>query len=93
MFLLFQTICWAKERNENDPEDVKAIKTFTPETMDENEGIPPTTLREINALKVLQHPNVLKAEEIVLPRGEQALTEMFIIMELCKGTLRGINDN
>ncbi|XP_055388479.1 serine/threonine-protein kinase MAK-like [Condylostylus longicornis] len=75
-------------RNEKDPRDLRAVKTFTPETMDENEGIPPTTLREINALKVLRHPNVLKADEIVLPQGQQALTEMFVVMELCKGTLK-----
>lgn len=75
-------------RNEKDPQDVKAVKTFTPETMDENEGIPPTTLREINALKLLQHPNILKAEEIVLPEGQQAYAEMFVVMELCPGTMK-----
>lgn len=75
-------------RNEKDPKDMKAVKTFTPETMDENEGIPPTTLREINALKVLKHPNILKAEEIVLPQPQQALTDMFVVMELCRGTLK-----
>lgn len=75
-------------RNEKDPQDMKAVKTFTPETMDENEGIPPTTLREINALKVLNHPNVVKAEEIVLPQNQQCLADMFVVMELCRGTLR-----
>lgn len=77
-----------RARNEKDPRDVKAVKTFSPDTMDENEGIPPTTLREINALKVLQHPNVLKAEEICIPRGKQNLMELCVVMELCKGTMK-----
>lgn len=65
----------------------KAVKTFSPETMDETEGIPSTTLREINALKSLQHPNVMAAEEVVIPSA-RPLTDMFVVMELCQGTLK-----
>lgn len=65
----------------------KAVKTFSPETMDEAEGIPSTTLREINALKTLRHPNIMAAEEVVIPT-ERSLTDMFVVMELCRGTLK-----
>ena len=74
-------------RHQQDPSIKKAVKTFCPETMDEAEGIPSTTLREINALKTIQHPNVMTAEEVVIPM-EHALTDMFVLMELCRGTLK-----
>lgn len=74
-------------RHQQDPSIKKAVKTFCPETMDEAEGIPSTTLREINALKTIQHPNVMTAEEVVIPT-EHALTDMFVLMELCRGTLK-----
>lgn len=74
-------------RHQQDPLIKKAVKTFCPETMDEAEGIPSTTLREINALKTIRHPNVMTAEEVVIPT-EHALTDMFVLMELCRGTLK-----
>ncbi|XP_053990232.1 cyclin-dependent kinase 1-like [Hylaeus volcanicus] len=74
-------------RHQQNPSIKKAVKTFCPETMDEAEGIPSTTLREINALKTIQHPNVMTAEEVVIPM-EHALTDMFVLMELCRGTLK-----
>lgn len=32
---------------------------------DEDEGIPSTTLREISALKDLDHPNIIKLQDII----------------------------
>lgn len=70
-----------------DPTIKKAIKTFVPETMDENEGVPSTTLREVNAVKSVDHPNVMSVHEVVIP-ASGSLNEIFVVMELCKGTLK-----
>lgn len=74
-------------RSRADPSIKKAIKTFVPETMDENEGVPSTTLREVNAVKSVDHPNVMSVQEVVIP-ANGSLTEMFVVMELCRGTLK-----
>eukprot|EP00914_Ancora_sagittata_P032269 GHVO01065363.1.p1 GENE.GHVO01065363.1~~GHVO01065363.1.p1 ORF type:complete len:470 (-),score=71.53 GHVO01065363.1:229-1638(-) len=74
-------------RSTTDSRVIKAIKTFAPETVDENEGIPSTTLREINAMKTMRHPNVMRVEDVVIP-ADGSITDMFIIMQLCKGTLK-----
>lgn len=67
---------------------VKALKTFDPSIMDELEGVPPTTLRELNALKALKpHPNVIAIDEVVCP-DNQDFTKMFYTMELCRGNLK-----
>lgn len=76
-----------KVRNQADPSIKKAIKIFVPETMDENEGVPSTTLREVNAVKTVKHPNVMSVEEVVIPPNS-SLAEMFIVMELCRGTMK-----
>lgn len=73
---------------ESDPSIKRAIKIFSPDTMDEAEGIPSTTLREINALRTIMHPNVMTAEEVVVPDGGRSPVDMFFVMELCKGTLK-----
>ncbi|EZG44160.1 protein kinase domain protein [Gregarina niphandrodes] len=74
-------------RKRDDPSERRAIKIFMPETLDENEGVPSTTLREVNAVKSVDHPNVISVKEVVMP-ANGSLTEMFVVMELCRGTLR-----
>lgn len=74
-------------RLKGNPSVKRAIKTFCPDTIDENEGVPSTTLREVNAVKSVNHPNVMSIEEVVIPTSGP-LTEMFVVMELCKGTLK-----
>eukprot|EP01069_Polyplicarium_translucidae_P008039 Polyplicarium_translucidae@DN3179_c0_g1_i1.p1 len=76
-----------RARSVTDAKVKKAIKTFAPETVDENEGIPSTTLREINAMKTMQHPNVMSVEDVVIPQ-DGSVTQMFIVMQLCRGTLK-----
>eukprot|EP01055_Gregarina_sp_Pseudo9_P003853 Gregarina_sp_Pseudo_9__3852@NODE_3_length_7435_cov_15_869389_g2_i0_p2_GENE_NODE_3_length_7435_cov_15_869389_g2_i0NODE_3_length_7435_cov_15_869389_g2_i0_p2_ORF_typecomplete_len496_score0_58Pkinase/PF00069_25/2_2e49Pkinase_Tyr/PF07714_17/2_1e33Kinaselike/PF14531_6/1_5e08Kdo/PF06293_14/3_6e08Pkinase_fungal/PF17667_1/2_6e05RIO1/PF01163_22/0_00029APH/PF01636_23/0_0017Haspin_kinase/PF12330_8/0_0043FTA2/PF13095_6/3_8FTA2/PF13095_6/1_1WaaY/PF06176_11/1_8e03WaaY/PF06176_11/0_012_NODE_3_length_7435_cov_15 len=76
-----------KVRHRDNPEIKKAIKTFVPETLDENEGVPSTTLREVNAVKTVNHPNVMSVQEVVFPQNN-SLKDMFIVMELCRGTLK-----
>eukprot|EP01056_Protomagalhaensia_sp_Gyna25_P006075 Protomagalhaensia_sp_Gyna_25__6074@NODE_970_length_2341_cov_317_242398_g745_i1_p1_GENE_NODE_970_length_2341_cov_317_242398_g745_i1NODE_970_length_2341_cov_317_242398_g745_i1_p1_ORF_typecomplete_len491_score57_10Pkinase/PF00069_25/2_7e48Pkinase_Tyr/PF07714_17/7_1e32Kinaselike/PF14531_6/2_3e08Kdo/PF06293_14/9_9e08Pkinase_fungal/PF17667_1/3_8e05RIO1/PF01163_22/0_00085APH/PF01636_23/0_0019Haspin_kinase/PF12330_8/0_05FTA2/PF13095_6/0_35WaaY/PF06176_11/1e04WaaY/PF06176_11/0_016_NODE_970_length_2341_co len=76
-----------KVRHRDNPEIKKAIKTFVPETLDENEGVPSTTLREINAVKTVNHPNVMSVQEVVFPQNN-SLKDMFIVMDLCRGTLK-----
>lgn len=73
--------------NQRDASIKKAIKTFSPDSMDENDGIPSTTLREINAMMTLDHPNVMKAQDVVFPK-DGSMVDMFVVMELCKGTLK-----
>lgn len=73
---------------ESDSSVKRAIKMFSPETMDESEGIPSTTLREINALRTIVHPNVMASEEVVVPDRGRSPADMFFVMELCKGTLK-----
>lgn len=74
-------------KNRANPAIRRAIKTFCPETLDENEGVPSTTLREVNAVKSVNHPNVMSLQEVVIP-SSGPLTEMFVVMELCRGTLK-----
>jgi len=74
-------------KNRANPSIRRAIKTFCPETLDENEGVPSTTLREVNAVKSVNHPNVMSVQEVVIP-ASGPLTEMFVVMELCRGTLK-----
>eukprot|EP01054_Gregarina_sp_Poly1_P010437 Gregarina_sp_Poly_1__10436@NODE_754_length_6432_cov_237_128358_g558_i0_p2_GENE_NODE_754_length_6432_cov_237_128358_g558_i0NODE_754_length_6432_cov_237_128358_g558_i0_p2_ORF_typecomplete_len498_score60_08Pkinase/PF00069_25/2_3e49Pkinase_Tyr/PF07714_17/2_9e33Kinaselike/PF14531_6/1_5e08Kdo/PF06293_14/3_8e08Pkinase_fungal/PF17667_1/2_8e05RIO1/PF01163_22/0_00029APH/PF01636_23/0_0015FTA2/PF13095_6/2_3FTA2/PF13095_6/1_3Haspin_kinase/PF12330_8/0_058WaaY/PF06176_11/1_9e03WaaY/PF06176_11/0_011_NODE_754_le len=76
-----------KVRHRDNPQIKKAIKTFVPETLDENEGVPSTTLREVNAVKTVNHPNVMSVQEVVFPQNN-SLKDMFIVMELCRGTLK-----
>nr|XP_027200414.1 G2-specific protein kinase nimA-like [Dermatophagoides pteronyssinus] len=49
-------------------------------------GIPCTTLREVNAIKSICHPNVMSIQEVVVPDSGN-LNDMYIVMELCQGTL------
>lgn len=70
----------------DDPSVVKAIKIYSPDGFAQEEGIPATTLREVNAMKRMDHPNIIKIDEVVYsPNGD--LADMFYSMELCKGSL------
>eukprot|EP00923_Selenidium_pygospionis_P030965 GHVN01055023.1.p1 GENE.GHVN01055023.1~~GHVN01055023.1.p1 ORF type:complete len:493 (-),score=48.77 GHVN01055023.1:2609-4087(-) len=76
-----------KVYNVKDASIVKALKTFTIGTFEEGEGVPPTTIRELNVLKVIdKHPNVIAIDEIVYPEGD--VSKMFFTMELCRGSLK-----
>nr|XP_027193942.1 cyclin-dependent kinase 1-like [Dermatophagoides pteronyssinus] len=73
---------------EHNPTEEKAIKVFIPEILEESEGIPPTTLREINAIKSINHPNIMALDEVVIDNDWGSSNNMYLIMELCKGTFR-----
>ena len=57
---------------------IKKIKLY-----DEN-GIPPTTLREISLLKSLSHPNIVKLKEIIYEEDDLDLIFEYIEYDLFK---------
>eukprot|EP00918_Siedleckia_nematoides_P051321 GHVU01112341.1.p1 GENE.GHVU01112341.1~~GHVU01112341.1.p1 ORF type:complete len:430 (+),score=78.13 GHVU01112341.1:171-1460(+) len=82
-----------KVRSENDENKVRALKMFSKETFRNHDGIPPTTIRELNALRTLSsHQNVVKIDEIVFTEATaeegHLRTELFYTMELCQGNLK-----
>jgi len=57
--------------------------------LDNNEeGIPPTTLREISLLKTLKHPNIVEMSGVLYDEGE-----LYLIFEFMDCDLRGWLDN
>lgn len=64
------------------PNVKKAVKFLNPETVLENEGIPATTLREVNAMKSINCCNVMSLEDVVYKNGPEGFV---MIMDLMKG--------
>lgn len=73
-------------RHVNNDKCVKALKTFSANGICEDEGIPATTIRELNAMKLMDFPNVIRLHEVVYPTDGD-ISKMFYTMELCKGSL------
>lgn len=73
-------------RKSGDPSVVKAVKTFSATGIAVEEGIPATTLRELNAMRIMNHPNIIKVDEVVYP-SDGDVSKMFYSMELCQGSL------
>eukprot|EP01068_Selenidium_serpulae_P012691 Selendium_serpulae@DN5864_c0_g1_i1.p1 len=76
-----------KVANNRDPSIIKALKMCKHDTIDPLDGVPSTTIREINALKEMEHPNIVSIDEIVCA-GLDDPTKLFFTMELCKGDLK-----
>lgn len=61
----------------------------------EKEGFPITAMREIKILKKLNHPNILKIEEIVFQQpasSNQNRGSVYLVFELMKHDLAGVFD-
>lgn len=76
-----------KVSNKANPLITKALKVFHSDTVEVLEGVPATTIREINALKAMKHPNIISIDEVVCC-GLDDPTKLFFTMELCKGSLK-----
>jgi serine/threonine protein kinase len=74
-FRLIEDRAKHKESNE-----IVALKKIRME-MEENEGLPLSSLREIKLLKELRHENVVRVKEIVVG---SALDTIFMVMEYCE---------
>lgn len=62
--------------------DVVALKRIRLEQ--EEEGIPPTSIREIAILKELRHPNVVDLKEVINSQGKLTLVFEFLDKDLKK---------
>jgi len=56
----------------------------------ERDGIPITSLREINILLNERHPNIVQLKEVVVGRS---LDSLFLVMEYCEQDLASLLDN
>lgn len=56
---------------------------------DQERGFPLTSLREINILMALDHPNIIKLKEIVV--GD-AMDRIYLVMEYCEHELRDMTE-
>ncbi|XP_012558761.1 cyclin-dependent kinase 10 isoform X1 [Hydra vulgaris] len=56
----------------------------------EKEGLPISSLREINLLMRIKHKNIVKLKEVVVGRP---LEYIFLVMEYCEHDLAGLLDN
>ena len=54
----------------------------------QDEGIPSTALREINMLREVDHPNIVKLIDIIIP-GEN---KMYLVFEYCNQDLKMFMD-
>jgi len=61
----------------------------------EKEGFPITAIREIKILKVLNHKNIVRLQEIVTSKGSdynQGKGSIYMVMEFCDHDLTGLTD-
>lgn len=61
----------------------------------EKEGFPITAIREIKILKILNHKNVVRLQEIVTSKGadyNQGKGSIYMVMEFCDHDLTGLTD-
>ncbi|MEW5307549.1 MAG: hypothetical protein WDW36_009937 [Sanguina aurantia] len=54
----------------------------------ENNGFPVTSVREINILLKLQHPNIVKVHEVVMGKPGSGDNDIFMVMEYIENDLR-----
>lgn len=64
---------------------IVALKRIRPEAA--NEGIPPTAIREISALKELSHPNIVKLLDVV-HTYEEDVTNLTLVFEYLEQDLK-----
>ncbi len=70
-----------KGRNKKTNEIV-AMKKIRLES--EEEGVPSTAIREISLLKELQHPNIVRLEDVIMENNKLYLIFEFLTMDLKK---------
>lgn len=80
----YGTVYRATDLKTNKTVAIKKIKL-----LDQNEeGIPPTTLREISLLKALKHPNIVEMSAVLYDEGD-----IFLIFEFMTFDLRNFLDD
>ena len=80
----YGTVYRATDLKTNKTVAIKKIKL-----LDQNEeGIPPTTLREISLLKALKHPNIVEMSAVLYDEGD-----IFLIFEFMTFYLRNFLDD
>ena len=57
---------------------------------EEKDGLPVSSLREINILLNLRHKNIVELKEVVVGRR---LDSLFLVMEYCEQDLASLLDN
>merc|ERR1712130_409353 len=68
----YGTVYRAKDNSTGDIVALKKVKLH-----DENEGIPPTTIREVSLLQTLEHEAIIKLKEVLLTDGGKKLCLVF----------------
>ncbi|KAL9651206.1 hypothetical protein ABK040_008277 [Willaertia magna] len=68
-------------KDKNNSSQLVAVKSFKLKLARESEGIPLTICREINILKELEHPNVLKVKDIVIDKNDGSF---IMVSSYCK---------
>lgn len=57
---------------------------------DENQGIPPTTVREVAILKEINHKNIVKLEDVIFGLQNEGKPELFLIFEAMEYDLKSL---
>ncbi len=68
--------------------EIVALKKVRME--DEKDGLPVSSLREINLLLNLKHKNIVELKEVVVGKR---LDSIFLVMEYCEQDLASLLDN
>ncbi|KAL7067496.1 putative cell division control protein 28 [Cryptosporidium serpentis] len=76
-----------KAYDQNDPKKLVAIKFFHLEEHEE-EGVPATSIRELDILKSLKHPNIVKLFEVHYSRPSDGPPLLLAVFELCVNDLK-----